>query len=221
MATRLIDTIAPHYCYSCGRIGAVLCEYCKYDIVSEPFERCIICLKPQTKRGNLCVTCKMPYSRAWCVGDRANALKLVIDTYKYESTRAVSITFADLLNNILPHLPPDTRVVGIPTASDHVRIRGFDHMAVLARRFAKKRGLVAVAPLERITNEHQYGSGRRARIAQAKRAFRCQEVDFVPHLLIDDVYTTGSTLRYASMALLEAGASEVYVAVLSRQPLEK
>jgi len=42
----------------------------------------------------------------------------------------------------------------------------------------------------------------------------------VPYLLVDDVMTTGSTLKYAARALKQAGASQVWVAVIARQTLD-
>ena len=57
---------------------------------------------------------------------------------------------------------------------------------------------------------------------QAREAFVVEtpiEPDIV-YLLIDDVVTTGATIREASLRLREAGAKEVWVAVLVREALD-
>ena len=221
MLKDLADTFAPHHCCSCGEIGAVLCEHCKYNITSEAFERCIVCLGLAKPSSNLCSSCRVSYARAWCVGERGDALKAVINLYKYHSTRAASETFVDLLDQTVPSLPPQTCIVAVPTINTHIRQRGYDHMALVARLFAARRGLMVSHALLRSDHSHQQGASRRQRLEQAKRAFGFTPVESVPHLLIDDVYTTGATVQYAAQALLSAGASEVYIAVLSRQPLEK
>lgn len=189
--------------------------------MNEPYERCIVCLRPATTAQQLCNDCHAPYTRAWCVGERNDGLEAAINRYKYDSTRAAVHQLVDLLDSVVPHLPPDTRVVAVPTIAPHVRTRGYDHVALIAARFAARRGLVVERALRRVGNAHQQGSTRSERLAHAKRAFRCDSVEPLTHLLIDDVYTTGATLHYAAQALRGAGASEVWVAVLSRQPLEK
>lgn len=218
MLKAVTNALMPHYCCSCGRVGAVLCEHCKYDIVSEPFERCLVCLGPTAPHTQLCGSCHEPYTRAWCVGERTDALKTAIDLYKYKSVRAAAEPLVVLLDGAVPHLPPETRVVPVPTIAPHIRIRGYDHTALLAKHFAKRRGVGLSRELKRVTVSHQQGSSRHQRLAQARGAFRCDVVEHVPYLLIDDVCTTGATLHYAAKALRDAGASEVYVAVLSRQP---
>jgi len=221
MLKYLADTFAPHYCCSCGEIGAVLCEHCKYNITCESFERCVVCLGPAKPSSNLCSSCRTPYARAWCVGERSDALKAAINLYKYHSTRAAAEIFADLLDETVPILSPQTRVVAVPTITSHIRMRGYDHVERIAQLFAARRGLVVERTLSRTSNLHQQGASRRQRLEQAKCAFHFEPTDPVPHLLVDDVYTTGATLHYAAQALRDAGASEVYIAVLSRQPLEK
>lgn len=216
-----IDALIPHYCCSCGAIGRVLCESCKYDIISEPFEHCLLCAGPARPKSQLCGRCRAPFERAWCVGERSESLKAAINLYKFESVRASACVLAELLHETIPVLDDDVRVVAVPTIAPHVRARGYDHAALLAKRFARRRGLAYRHALMRAETSHQQGSSRLARLAQAKRAFRAVDVAPVPYLLIDDVYTTGATAHYAAKTLRDAGATSVYVAVLARQPLEK
>jgi predicted amidophosphoribosyltransferase len=59
-------------------------------------------------------------------------------------------------------------------------------------------------------------------MAQAKRAFRVAGPldDTKSYLVIDDVYTTGATIKYATKALYKAGARNIYVVVIARQTLD-
>lgn len=218
----LVNLLAPHYCCSCGEIGAVLCERCKYDIVSEPYSACILCHNVAKPTESLCNNCSAAFSHAWAVGSRIDVLKKVIDNYKFERARAAYAVFAELFDATLPNLPPDIVVVPIPTIAKHMRARGYDHMRLVAREFARVRKLAYSPCLYRRTSTMQRGASRGMRREQAKVAFAVREVrQGARYLIIDDVSTTGATLEYASRALLQAGAKEVWVTVLATQPLEK
>lgn len=222
MIDRLLSFVAPHHCCGCSEIGTLLCDNCKYDITSEPFEACVACGKGLAGRNGLCGVCKVPYQHAWCVADRRDHLQRLIGNYKFTNARAAHKPLAQLLSERLPELPAETIVIPIPTVSSHIRQRGYDHMLLLSRHFARLRGLSVDTSLQRATNTTQRGSGVRQRARQAKAAFICnrQLDDGKIYLLIDDVITSGATVKYAAQILLNAGASTVWVASISRQPLD-
>jgi ComF family protein len=218
----LVNLLAPHYCCSCGEIGAVLCERCKYDIVGEPYGACILCHNIAKPTENLCNSCSATFSHAWVLGSRTDVLKKMIDDYKFERVRGAYKVFAELFDATLPNLPPDIIVVPIPTIAKHVRVRGYDHMRLVASEFARVRKFAYSPCLYRATSTMQRGASRAVRRDQAEAAFAACDVNpGARYLIIDDVSTTGATLEYASRVLLRAGAHEVWVAVLATQPLEK
>jgi ComF family protein len=221
MIDRLLETIAPHHCYGCHKLGTLLCGNCKYDIVLDKFFNCVACGSGISPTG-VCASCRVPYSRAWCVGERSGTLQQLIGGHKFRYVRGAYRPLAQLLLEALDQLPPGTVVVPIPTIAAHIRERGFDHTLLLARYVAKKRGLKVEKVLRRVTNTKQRDAGRAKRIAQAKTAFRLQGKvqKSTPYLLIDDVVTTGATLQYAAEVLKTAGVEEVWVAVIARQPLD-
>lgn len=220
MFERILEVVAPHYCCSCDRVGKILCEYCKYDIVSERYEQCLVCKGITTDGEALCKQHILPYSRAWCVGERSEVLQVLINSYKFERTQYACRSLAELLAATLPELPADVTVVPVPTIAKHVRQRGYDHTRLLAREFARLRQLEYRQPIKRLTGTSQLGKGRRDRRTQAQQAFGCDPVASGVYLLIDDIFTTGSTIEFAAKALRGAGATEVWVAIIARQPLE-
>ena len=223
MIDTLLSFVAPHHCSGCGELGTLLCHNCKYDIISEPFSACIACGKGIAGKQGLGKECSdVPYERAWCVAPRHDVLQRLLDDYKFANTKAAFKPLAGLLHEHMPELPPNVHIVPVPTVNSHIRQRGYDHTLLLSRRFAKRRSLPVSPVLHRATNTMQRGANKRQRIKQAKVAFVCHETLDAEtiYLLIDDVITTGATVRFAAQTLVDAGAQTVWVASISRQTLD-
>lgn len=221
MIDTLFSYLAPHPCCSCGKLGSLLCDNCKYNIISEISTSCIICGVISSRNG-ICSTCTASYSKAWHVGERSGELKQLIDGFKFENKKETFKVLGDLLDAAIPDLPKETIIVAIPTTSSHIRIRGYDHALLIGRHFAARRGLTFRPLLKRQTNTMQRNASRKERIVQARSAFRVVDrlSGRVPYLLIDGITTTGATLHFAAKALRDAGASAVWVATIARQPLD-
>ncbi|OIP85563.1 hypothetical protein COV88_03150 [Candidatus Saccharibacteria bacterium CG11_big_fil_rev_8_21_14_0_20_41_19] len=221
MIDKALSLIAPHHCCGCDKIGCLLCGDCKYNITSEPKMVCVACDRP-TGAMWLCSSCRMPYERAWVVGERSGILQRLVGLYKFERAKAAYRSLGNLLVGVLPELPPETIIVPVPTTSSRIRERGYDHMLLIAKYVARARGLKCQQLVQRQTNTKQRQASAKTRIAQAKMAFVVNEKldPTIPYLLIDDVITTGATIRYAVKALRDAGAKHVWVAVIARQTLD-
>ncbi|HRF28086.1 MAG TPA: phosphoribosyltransferase family protein [Candidatus Saccharibacteria bacterium] len=220
MIDKALQIVAPHHCYGCGSKQALLCDNCKYDITSNQFYGCIGCGRPAPD--GICTRCQSGFSRAWCIGERSGELEALINGYKFERKKASSVVCVDLLQLVLPELPRDICIVPVPTIRRHIRQRGYDHTALVAKGLAKRRSLTYRQALRRITSSVQLGATRAQRIEQAKQAFECTtSLAEQTVLLVDDVTTTGATLEYAATELRKAGAKDVWAAVIARQPLEK
>lgn len=221
MIDTLLQSLAPHYCYGCGVIGTSLCGNCKYDIISEPFLGCLACGHLAGRHG-LCAQCQVPYQKAWCSAERSGVVERLIDDYKFEYVQAIHRVLGDLLLETLDDLPRETIIVPIPTISPHIRQRGYDHTLLVARYIGRKRQLAVRPLLGRAHSTVQHGAGRVQRIAQAKQAFIItSEVEADrPYLLLDDIVTTGATIRYAAQTLHNAGAQYIWVAAVARQSLD-
>lgn len=190
-------------------------------IANEPYSGCVVCGTASLE--GVCGSCKQSYEKAWCLGERDGELKRLINAYKFERNKSAVYTAVALMNRILPMLPKNTVVVPVPTAAKHIRVRGYDHTLLMARRLARSRGLMARPLVERLHQSVQLGASRKDRYEQASTAFTCPTPlnATTPFLLVDDVVTTNATVRFAAQALRDAGAETVWVAALVRQPLEK
>lgn len=221
MIDTLISFIAPHLCCGCGKIGTLLCDNCKYNINTDSVILCVGCGGGSNATG-VCKQCDVRYERAWCVGERSGVLQRLIGDFKFQNMYAAHLPLSSLLIECIDQLPENTIVVPIPTVAGHIRERGYDHTFLLSRQVAKRHKVQLRQLLSRATSTKQRDASRAQRIAQAKVAFKVTGfVDpSVPYLLIDDVVTTGATIKYAAETLHRAGATQIWVAVIARQPLD-
>ena len=214
----VLDLIAPHYCRGCGQLGNVLCECCKNNIISQHQNYCPNCKTIlHTKK---CLNCKLPY-QTFVVDERSNLIGDLIHDYKYHSIRALAKPLAKILNAIIPDLKAPVFIVPLPTSTNHIRARGFDHIKLIAKHLVKLRGSnYRVAPLlTRAKNTTQVGTNRTTRIVQAKTAYQLNSKlpinKQATYLLLDDVWTTGASIQAATKKLRQAGVNHLAVAILA------
>jgi len=110
----------------------------------------------------------------------------------------------------------DGVVVPVPTSRGRAAQRGFDQSVELARRLAARGAARCAEPLLK-RGGPQAGRGRAGRLA-ARGRFRLRHGAGVPLdvILLDDVCTTGATLRDAAACLRAAGARVRRFVVLAR-----
>ena len=219
MIDTLLSFIAPHSCCSCGDIGRLLCQSCKYDIITEGFCVCVLCEKP-TQSSAICGRCRLAtgITDAWCVGYREGSLKALLDAYKFRSSREASGYLAELLDAALPFLPEDIVITWVPTAPSHVRTRGMDHTRRVATRLAKQRGYTVGSYLERTSGDMQHLKTRRQRLRDADKNIISTRTAPDTVIIIDDILTTGATMTACVKKLRSAGSKQIYVAIAARQP---
>ncbi|HUQ39420.1 MAG TPA: phosphoribosyltransferase family protein [Acidimicrobiales bacterium] len=110
-------------------------------------------------------------------------------------------------------------VTWVPTTTARRRERGFDHARLLARRISRETGVRCAPTLRRLPGPAQ--TGRSAADRHIGPAFVARRaIDGRSVLVVDDVLTTGSTLRRAAEALRGAGGTQVFGLVAARTPLK-
>jgi predicted amidophosphoribosyltransferase len=141
------------------------------------------------------------------------AAKLVT-AIKYANRRDALQPLAGALARLVAWRPDV--VTWVPTTAGRRRTRGFDHAELIASAVASHLGAPCAGLLARRDAGSQTGRSREERLESA----RFEPLSAVPPavLVVDDVCTTGASLRAAAEALRSAGATEVGGATLAATP---
>ena len=202
------ELLCPHYCISCGKVGGILCECCKKYISPSKNQVCLAC--GGWLNNGVCLSCSLPFGRQFYVSERDGLLKRLIEIYKYHSVRAAAPILAEAL---MSAVGDGYTLVPLPTINRHIRERGFDHISLVC----KKTGLPVEKALIRANNTVQVGASLEQRREQAKSAYALGKYDLnKKYCLVDDVWTTGSSMLAAAELLRATGIKNLAIAVIAR-----
>ncbi len=222
-----LDWLYPPTCGGCGKLGWRWCSTCAAQVTRlEEDQVCAHCgnLLPG---GGLCSNCRYqspPYQalRSW--GIYTGPLREAIHRFKYEREVGLGEALAHPLLERLKTLSwPIQLITAIPLNKNRLKARGYNQAALLARPLA----LGCKLPLELHAIRRfkdtptQVGLTALQRKDNVRGAFQADPrlVRNRVVLLVDDVTTSGSTMRECAFTLLEAGATAVYGLTLARPVL--
>ncbi|AEJ44752.1 ComF family protein [Alicyclobacillus acidocaldarius] len=150
-------------------------------------------------------------------------VRTLIRAYKYDRVVEIAPFFTSALAATRGAHPPADVVVPVPTAPDRLRMRGYDHVLLVASSFARAEGLPCARALARLgTSGHtrsQTSKDKSRRLRELAGQFVAADLSAIRGrrvLLVDDVMTTGATLVTCAQALYGAGAGAVHAVVMAR-----
>lgn len=205
--------VAPH--------DPLICAPCRHRWTPLPQPQCDRCGQPVTP-GISCRLCTgWPAaltgvkSAVWLADGARRAIHLL----KYDGWWRLSEPMAEALRRTVPPGTGST-LVPIPLSVPRQRTRGYNQSAMLAEALGRLLGLqVANGALQRRRDTRtQTALTPEERRANLAGAFVAEGIAPPSPVLVDDVFTTGSTLAEAATALLEAGASTVSGVTFARAP---
>ena len=231
LARVLGEVVSPTRCVLCERPGSVLCPRCEASLACiDPAEACDRCGAPFGRL--LCTECApdMPvHGRCLAACVFAGAAARIVRTYKDGGERALAAPIAAVLARALceaEHVAPDRFggiistcdvIAFVPATAAAFRRRGFDHMEGVASELSAIVSVPVCDALAKHGATDQRSAGRAGRRRQAEGAYEVvMPVRGLRLLLIDDVITTGATVRAAASELVRAGASRVDITAFAR-----
>ncbi|QIZ10609.1 ComF family protein [Priestia megaterium] len=206
----------------------LICPVCEGKLEKIEGEQCRICSRPfcnidmKFRRGDLCHDCfrweEDPEWQGYLERNHSlflynDFLKEVIAKFKFRGDYVLARIFSALLKQKLAEIAPDL-FVPIPLSEERLYERGFNQAAAILA----EAGYHPENVLSRIHSEKQSKKSRSERI-HLPQVFQVNpNVDLAGKkvILIDDIYTTGSTLRHAAKLLKAAGAASIQSLTLAR-----
>lgn len=148
----------------------------------------------------------------------AGVVRAAVARVKYRNERGCVRRLADLCAAAVP-VGADVVVTWLPTTASRRRQRGFDHAELLARAVARRRGVRSRRLLERVDDQPQTGRTRAERLDGPR--FRAVGRPATDVVLVDDVVTTGTSLRNAAATLRWQGCKTVIGVAVARTLLKR
>lgn len=231
----LLHLVLPVDCAGCGIALAedpipFFCRTCWSQIAPIKGPTCPRCGRPFPSSisltyspDHLCSDCRTrrpAFTKAWSLYPYSPPLQDAIRLFKYHGKTVLADALGDLMLAASPAVEVDL-LMPVPLHPSRLRKREFNQALLLADRLSRRWGTTVSYDnlLRQRLTESQTALSRSARLKNLRRSFvvrRPDEIEGKRLLLIDDVFTTGTTVNECAKTLRKAGAADVYVCTLAR-----
>lgn len=190
MLDRALNLFLKPNCPLCDRTATeIFCQYCQRQI-----QECQLTAPAQYWHGDLPLF-------AW--GKYEGSIKRSIGRLKYDGYRSIADFYGECLaqqwQKLALPVPPKLIAIPVPLHPDKLASRGFNQAELIARKFCQFTGAKLDLSLQRTRSTvAQFGLSKSARKENVEGAFALINSSLKPGdnvLVIDDIYTTGATVR--------------------------
>ncbi len=226
----LLDMIFPRRCPVCHEIiapaGRPVCAECEQRLVpvTEPY--CMKCGKPVKKdEEEYCRECrgkKQSFTKGRAVFVYDEVMKKSIYRFKYGGRQEYAGFYAREIEKCLGEKIGAwgaQALIPVPLHKSRLNARGYNQAELIAKELGKRTGIPVYSKyMKRIKRTAvQKNLNAAERENNLKKAFKIErnDVKLKSVILIDDIYTTGSTINAAAQCLQGAGITDIYFIVLS------
>ena len=225
----LLDTVFPPRCAVCGEVlelegrDSFLCTDCQKEIPFLPQGKCPHC-GGETDTAGFCDSCLKIFAfDAACGAFPYENVRHAIHLFKYGGDKTIGNGLGELMADYLLEnhkelLEKVDMLVSVPLHPKKEKFRGFNQTHILCEKIAEKTGLI----FQKDGLERKRETIAQSELDPKKRKVNLKDAfgataDFTEKrvLLVDDIFTTGTTSKECAKELYRAGAQEVMVFVLS------
>ena len=229
VVNNFMDIICPMTCPMCDKIldkNEKICTVCDKKLVYIFEPKCKKCGKElENERLEYCIDCsvKKHYFKTGIAAFKYDSMvSKSIYKFKYHNRRTYALFYGDAISKVygseIRRWSCDV-IIPVPIHNKRRIKRGYNQAELIARELSVKLGIPMDAKyMFRVGNTRPMKElDKTARKKNVEKAFKIYKnvVKYKKIILVDDIYTTGSTLDACAKTLLEAGATEIYFVSLS------
>ncbi len=230
----ILDILFPKFCLGCQKEATYLCPDCLSTLEILEYQFCPVC-KKRIPDGFTCKPCKAKTNLSglyFATSYQNPLIKKAISRFKYpplikelsQPLASLIIAHFFLLNQNPLSFKNISQFILVPVSLDKKREkwRGFNQSEEIAKEITKyfKISLETDCLIKTRKTQPQIELKAKQRQKNIKGAFFCKNKEKIRKkkiFLIDDIYTTGSTLEECAKVLKESGAQEIWGVVVARE----
>ncbi len=223
----LLQVLYPKPCVVCDKVLLKIekemgfCKECRKKIKLAGKVVCLKCGTPiKDERAELCENCartKRQFTQVKALYQYTSDMKESMYRFKYGNRRCYAKTFANHSIHYYGDWIKDNKIeaiIPVPMYKEKERRRGYNQASVFAKELGKVTGLPVETEIIR-RNKDTVAMKQLNALKRKKnllKAFSLQNnvVQFRKVLIVDDIYTTGTTMDEVAKVLKEGGVDEIF-----------
>lgn len=217
-----LDVLFPAHCFGCGYLGVYLCPRCEQKLRPLEQQSCLYC-KKSSLYGLTHPQCRRPLGIDGFISlfYYDNLLKRIIKGIKYSFVTTAQNDLFYLIAKygrnplIYYKKSPSLFIQPIPLSKEKERSRGFNQAKIIAETLSSFTHIKEVELIRRHKNTEIQAKikNKKARSENVRGAFSLfkKNTNIKEILLVDDVITSGSTVKEAAKILKKGGVNKIYV----------
>jgi ComF family protein len=199
----------------------IICQGCKSLVTHAKFscETCGVKLSSQQKQCGHCQTSPPIFTRTYSAVEYKEPVDAWVKSLKFGKNLAMSRLFAEIMQEKAKNIEGKYVFMPVPLHKSRLRLRGYNQAYEIAKELTKLTGRKLDNSLKRQKKTQMQAQLKfKQRAKNVKNAFGLKgELKHKKIVLIDDVMTSGNTLRECAKVLKKAGAKDINVLVFARK----
>jgi predicted amidophosphoribosyltransferase len=233
-----LDLLFPKFCLGCQKEGIYLCDDCRALLEISEFDYCLCSknpfrLPPEQKNNGKCPRCRdkklaglyfaLPYKEK-------SLTRKLIHQFKYQpyikdlakTLSGIIIEHLILAGKNTDDIWENSVLIPVPLDKNKLKARGYNQSDELAKKLAEvfKIPVISDNLIKIKSTKPQMELSKEQREKNLTGAFMLKNPSAIAQgkiFLIDDVYTTGSTMEECASVLRDAGAKSVWGIAIARE----